>query len=1702
MRRYLGWIAGCGLAALLAGFWLFSQAGLQVGYLVVESGDGSPVPVGVALFSFSNQDGILVSEAGVGAVETLNSGRIFVDQRGTLTGLAMANPSSQTVNVDLTLRNGLGVLVGTRTETLDPNEHLPRNVNELFAGLASDFNGSLTFEVQDNREVAVVTLRQSFNREGETLLATLPVVDLSGAGAAGAGGAGTLVFPHLGAGTAAGITLATQIILINRTGQAASGEISFVGSNGQPLQLRVDEGDPASSVEYELAADGTFAAELSSEGAALQGYAVVTPAAGSPLPAGTAIFRYTDGAFPVSEAGVAAIPATDRARIFIDNDATMTGFALAGPGNGSFEVQLNLLDRNGMPVERPLRGSNPPAESSETSINLSADGHTSRFANDIFDLEDGFTGMLEISSDQPFVPITLKFTINQRGDFVLTTLPVADLNRLPQATRVVFPQIGLGPIPNQGEFSTRLIFINGDLESGLAGVLAFFGSDGSGLAIPLAGEVSGQFPYAIPAGTARQYFPGLFADLAAIVLDAQEVTINVGNSFSLHPIALDEEGNVRDDFVFEFESLAPETIAVNQFGRLTALNRGFANITVQARGVLEGLVANGATITQGGAAFEVSGVQGDAAGRLYLSSAADHVILLSEEVTDVPELFAGIRGRSGLVNLARLQSQFDEPSFSALDQGRGQLYVSDSGNHAIRTVPVGEAGTVSTLTGGSEGHRNGALAQAEFNNPQGLALDPKGRLWVADQGNHVIRLIDLVEETVTTLAGSPGNPGSDDGAGANARFDRPTGITLELEPLDQVLSRGPDDPEPPINMLVVDAGTGLIRRVREDGMVETLSPGTLESSHDGSAPRTKPAGGAPFRFSDPAGIVVDDFGNVYVSEPSNGRVRLLLRDGQIVPAAQEGTFGSPRQLTIVNRGRVLVAETRNSVQEIRYAGPSIEDVTPDRISNRGGDIVTVTGSNFARDTLVVFGGRLIRNFMQNNNRTIVFQAPELHSGRTVLTLHHRGGLDQTEILVDATPLEELNTGEITTIAGGSNDTGDGRFATSARFLFPFRAAADADGNLYVADPLDHRVRRVDAVTRIIRTVAGNGRAGSSGDGGPGPRAALNLPTGVAIAPSGDILILDAGNNAVRAVDPDTGIITTLIQDPLSQIPGVEGNSQIWDLAVNPAGGIFIADPGANRILRFDPGSEEVEIVAGNGTAGFNGDGTAVGVSLRVPQGVAIAPDGNLLIADTGNHIIRQVDLAGGQLTTLAGMPEQGGFAGENVPPLSALLRSPLDIFASDTENIWVADTGNHRIRRINLADNRIVSEAGDGGNGFLGDGGDALRARLSSPSSVAVTAGNQVFIVDSGNERVRAFSLQIGVISTYAGSAGVGIGDGGLATAASLSFPSGVAFDSRNNLYIADSNHHRIRRVFEPGRFAGALAGFNPLGTAGSTLQIETHAGSGVAGFSGDGGPPEDARFNSPLEVFVDVEDELFVADTFNDVVRQISQQSPAAFALTGTTAGSGVIFTIAGTGQPGFSGDGGPATQARLLLPVGMTEDARGNFYIADAGNDRIRQIDVEGFIRTIVGGQENLSLPQDVLFDGDNGLYIADSLNHRVVRFDLDSGAVTRVAGTGQAGFSGDSGLATRARLRIPTSLALSPNGRLLIADSGNGRVRSVNLAEGTITTVAGTGGGGFSGDNGPAVEARFQSVAGIGVDDQGNLFICDSNNHRVRAVRGPLP
>jgi uncharacterized protein (TIGR03437 family) len=326
-------------------------------------------------------------------------------------------------------------------------------------------------------------------------------------------------------------------------------------------------------------------------------------------------------------------------------------------------------------------------------------------------------------------------------------------------------------------------------------------------------------------------------------------------------------------------------------------------------------------------------------------------------------------------------------------------------------------------------------------------------------------------------------------------------------------------------------------------------------------------------------------------------------------------------------------------------------------------------------------------------------------------------------------------------------------------------------------------------------------------------------------------------------------------------------------------------------------------------------------------------------------------------------------------------------------------------------------------------------------------------------------------ISTFAGTGTAGFsGDGGAATSAELSSPDGIAFDSSGNLYIADSANQVIRKI--------------------SNGTISTVAGtSGSGGYSGDGKAATSAQLLAPSGVAVDSSGNIYIADTGNHVIRMVST--------------SGTISTIAGTNTGGYAGDGGPAISAELDFPGSVAVDGAGNIYVADSANNVIREI-IGGNISTILGNgvaATFLSDPETIVLDGKGNLYICEGDGLHVVKFVLATATATVIAGDGNLGFSGDFGPATDAEFDDPKSIALDSNGYVYVADTNNNRVRKISPQD-IITSIAGVGTSGHTGDGGPAAQASLSFPHGLAIDASNNVYISDTDNNVIRLLKSVAP
>jgi hypothetical protein len=690
---------------------------------------------------------------------------------------------------------------------------------------------------------------------------------------------------------------------------------------------------------------------------------------------------------------------------------------------------------------------------------------------------------------------------------------------------------------------------------------------------------------------------------------------------------------------------------------------------------------------------------------------------------------------------------------------------------------------------------------------------------------------------------------------------------------------------------------------------------------------------------------------------------------------------------------------------------------------------------------------------------------------------------------------------IQTIAGGAFPA-DGP-AKSAVLGLIGGVALDTSGNLYVALHSSHMVVKVDSSGNLTR-IAGTGVYGFSGDGGPATSAQIAYPQGL-VYKNGVLYIQDGGNQRVRMVSSGT----------ISTVPGTEGLLGVTQ------GLYFGQNTGLNRLPTF----------------------SSLGV---LASGMAVDSTGALYISDTINHRIFKV--TGGAASVFAGTGEPG-FSGDGGLAKRGQLNNPFGLAVDSSDNLFIADTHNNRIREILATTGYIYTISGQGIPGYSGDSSDATGAAVNNPMGLAFDSSDNLYIADSGNFVIRKIwkqshvsttdedtTISANVIETVAGSGTWGQSwDGTTATRARVGVPVALAADSSGNVYFSDVDHQRVmlmsNDVVSTVAGGGTEIGDNgpatdaqlvwPLGVATDSTgnvysldmarhgvrrisggMISTVAGNGAYGGAGDYGAAAAAQL-SAIGIASDATGNLFLATPGNYLA------VPNGGRIRKVTGGN--IFSVAGTGQLGYGGDGNLASNATLNDPMGVAVDGSGNIYFADTHNYRIRKVSAQSkIISTIAGDGTNayngdnaaatnaqLSRPFRIAVDAAGNTYIADFDNSVIRKVTATTGVITTIAGTGTAGYSGDNGLASNAQIDRPSALAVNAAGDLFFFDLGNNVLRKVDASTGVISTVAGNGIRGFSGDMGLALNAELGRSYGIAVDNSGNIYLADVDNNVIRKL-----
>ena len=604
--------------------------------------------------------------------------------------------------------------------------------------------------------------------------------------------------------------------------------------------------------------------------------------------------------------------------------------------------------------------------------------------------------------------------------------------------------------------------------------------------------------------------------------------------------------------------------------------------------------------------------------------------------------------------------------------------------------------------------------------------------------------------------------------------------------------------------------------------------------------------------------------------------------------------------------------------------------------------------------------------------------------------------------------------------------GDSKKATEVILTLVDGVAVDTEGHLFISHRSKNRIRKVDK-DGIITTIAGNGTAGFSGDHGPALKASFNFPAGLCLDGKGNLYVADRNNHRVRQID-SSGTVTTIAGTGNPDMGG-DGGPAVQahlnypsDLVCDGKGNLYISDRSNNRIRKVDSRGM-ISTVAGDGTHFFGGDyGPATRASLAYPTDVVADDRGNLYIADRNNNRIRKVDSLG-IMTTVMGIGKYE-YNGDNEIASETTLHLPFALAHHPDGNLIIVDRNHFRVRSMDFKTHAIATVAGNGESWFRGDGGPGTGATLEFPSGIGIDSKGNIIFSDKMNNRLR-FIDHKDFIYTLAGSGHQGNeGDDGSVSEASLYLPDALVVDQKDNIYFISPQGPSkfVRKIDAQGR-------------------ITRFAGNGVLGDTGNGGPAVLASFGVIKDLAVDSQGNVYLADLTNQKVRKVDAQ--------------GVVSTLAS--------DAWLTIADEEIHPNGIAVNKSGEIFISDSGSSKIRKIDRDEKVTTFAGSgefkdsgdggpaiQAGIRSPGGLTFSPDGELYIAEETSHRIRKINKE-GNIIPVAGTGSAGYGGDGGPATQAQLKSPYRMVFDKEGNLYFSDRDNNRIRKID-PQGIISTVAG--------------------------------------------------
>jgi sugar lactone lactonase YvrE len=948
--------------------------------------------------------------------------------------------------------------------------------------------------------------------------------------------------------------------------------------------------------------------------------------------------------------------------------------------------------------------------------------------------------------------------------------------------------------------------------------------------------------------------------------------------------------------------------------------------------------------------------------------------------------------------------------------------------------------------------KNGQGTAAGFNSPNGIAVDATGNLYIADTDNNKIRKI-TPGGLVSTLAGS-GQEGYADGQGTNASFYKPYALAVDASG----------------NIYVADTYNNIIRKITAAGLVSTIA-GTsgIPGSSDGQ--------GTAAGFNNPYGIAVDVAGTIYVADANNNKIRKITPGGLVSTMAGSNTAGSadgqgnaagfnqPSGIGVDVSGNVYVADTWN--YEIRKISPSGLVSTLAGSTKSGNSDGQGVNAQFNNPTGIAVDASGTVYVADNYNSAIREISPNgfvstLGNASNIFYLPFGVAVDAFGYIYVAdtynNEIRKITPVQVSTLAGSTvsgNSNGQG---SSARFNNPHGIIIDALGNKYIADMYNNIIRKITP-GGLVSTLAGSGIAGSID--GQGVAASFNGPTDIAFDLSGNLYVSDTYNNKIRIISP-TGLVSTFAGSTIAGSTDGQGTAAGFNMprgiTMDASGNLFVADYGNSKI-RMITADGLVSTLAPYVQSGTNGQ-TSPLVFIH-PQGIT-SYYGNIYVADSINNNIIMIQ-PNGSADTLAGSIIPGRADGVRA---AAGFNGPTDLAVDASGNLYLADTYNNEIRKINSSG--LVSTVA----GFSGPGstnGEVTIASFNSPAGIAVDDSGNVYVSDTYNNQIRKISSNI--VSIVAGNS-MANNVNGQGSSAGFYDPEDLTVDASGNIYVADTYNNQIRKItpdglvstplftFEPGNTINENAFIEPFSlvmdasgnlliavSGGSTISkvspnglISTVAGSSTGGITNGQGTA--ATFNIPEGIAVDASGTIYVADTYNNAIRKITP--------------TGLVSTFAGSGTTG-SGDG-QGTDASFNHPTGIVLDASGNVYIGDTENNEIRKITPGGLVSTFAGatatgdidGQgttARFNWPQGLAIDDSGNVYVADALNNKIRKI-TPGGLVCTLAGSSAQGST--DGIGSQASFYWPNGIAFDASGNLYVADTWNNEIRKITIGGSSKTAT----------------------------------------------------